>query len=373
MSVSYPNLRRGVAVFVAALQLPWRKTQRDNLVRLASAFLASRSFPLRRLARVISGPGTEQRHSDKRLRRFVGNELLDLAGALEALLKFLLPRFGDVPHVPIVLDWTFIGTTYAVLWAQIPYRGRSFPLWAHVCHYRGLGDTTTEIALLAAIDAVWPPNGPRPLLLADRGFPKAALLTWLQEHGWRYVIRGKSNQPLRRAPADQPCHAYQNGNVRCYPGLIWLTEPPVPLSLVICRRADRVTQQPWRLYTNLPTAELPWAVRLYRQRMQPEQTHRDCKHGHFVSGYGLAHLKRLRIDRVERLLFCLGLVYAYLVLLAETERDTRQWLINRHWGLSLATFALDLIDSLGRQLAKTTKQALASVRLQPLWFETGDS
>ena len=87
----------------------------------------------------------------------------------------------------------------------------------------------------------------------------------------------------------------------------------------------------------------------------------------------MAHLKRLRIDRVERLLFLLGLVYAYLILLAETEGATRQWLINRHWGLSLATFALDLIASLGRGLREATKRALASNALHPLWFETGDS
>jgi hypothetical protein len=46
---------------------------------------------------------------------------------LRAYLAFLLPRFGAVAFIPVVLDWTFV-KEHAILWAQIPYRGRSFPL-----------------------------------------------------------------------------------------------------------------------------------------------------------------------------------------------------------------------------------------------------
>lgn len=383
MLPSYPALQGAFRLFVQRLDLPWHKPQRNNLIMLATAFARERSLPVRRLARAMAGPGRAQRHVDKRIRRFLGNEKLDREGALTAMLRFLLPRFGSQPFVPVMLDWTYLHRERSILWCQIPYRGRAFPLLALVFPWGGgptseettaVGkQTAAELQLLNSLARCWPADAPRPMLLADRGFPKPELVTWLHAQGWYFLIRACVNQHLSTAngrrlrlapPPVGETHYYPD--VFCFPARM-------PVHVVTATRRHKERLAHWRLITNLPVSFLPEATRLYRHRMQAEQTHRDCKRGHFVSGFALGHLTRMHPERLQNLLFCVGLWYAFLILLAETEAATRAWLINRHWGLSLTTFGLDLVRFLERDLKRIIKQALDCVRLNPCWAETGDS
>jgi len=125
--------------------------------------------------------------------------------------------------------------------------------------------------------------------------------------------------------------------------------------------------------TALPEEQLKRVAHWYSQRMSPEEMHRDAKRGHFVSGFALSHLGRMRRDRLERYLCILNLLYTFPVLVAETDRTTRAWLRARRWGLSLATFALDLLHAAGSGARRLAQQACASVTLQPLWLQSGDS
>ena len=378
MSACYRSVRPAFRSFLQQLDLPWRKTQRENLSRFAAALIAARGLPVRRAARAIAGPSRAVRYQDRRLRRFLGNDRLDLDGALQALLTFLLPRFGDLTFVPVMLDWTWVQRTHAVLWAQIPYRGRSFPLLASVHPPSQYHSPTHALALLERIHAVWPATAPPPLLLADGGFPKPAILQWLQEHGWHFLIRGYHNQVVEDAGGQRvDTSGVAVGQESYWTGVTVFAAEPLAANVVVAgrrvRRNGRREEARWLLITDLPAALLPLATALYAHRMQPEQTHRDCKHGHFVSGFALDHLKRLRPDRLERALFCLGFCYAFLVVLAETEREARQWFQERHWGLSLVTFALDLVRAFGSSLTQATKRALACAPLEPLWLQSGDS
>ena len=277
-----------------------------------------------------------------------------------------------------MLDWTWVDRTYAILWAQIPYRGRTFPLAATVHGAQGYGSTAAEIALLERIRDAWPKDGPTPLLLADGGFPKVALVDWLCKHGWFFIIRGQKNQAIRNA-WDERCTVDEvpAGTTVVIPNatLFGHRQRRRTADVVISVRYLEQRQEDgvWVLLTNLPPALRARATRLYRHRMQGEQTHRDCKRGHFVSGYALSHQKRMRPDRLERLLFFVGLCYAFIILIAETASADREWFKRRHWGMSLSKFGLDLARHLGTRLRQTIKQALVSGPLRPLWLESGDS
>jgi hypothetical protein len=220
--------------FLRALQLPWSKPQQGNLLRLSTAFCQERSLPLRRLARGLAGPGKQQRAPEKRLRYFLGSDRLDLPGALAALLSFLLPRFGTVPFVPVMLDWTFVAKTHALLWAQIPYRGRSFPLLCRVYPYAEQNTTAHEQALLQELAAAWPTTAPRPLVLADRGFAKQELLTLLADLGWSFLIRAKASlvgydaEGSRFYPDQVP-----EGATRCWPQATVLGQTPGTVHVVV--------------------------------------------------------------------------------------------------------------------------------------------
>jgi hypothetical protein len=377
--VSHPY-HTALRCFLKHLAPPWSKPQRGNFLRLAAAFLKRRSLPLRRLARSETGPNRTCRPLDRRFRRFLGSDRLDVPATLEAYLVFLLPRFGPVAFVPVVLDWTFV-KGHALLWAQIPYRGRSFPLLVAVYPATKLDpeatfQTEAEMALLQTLAACWPVWAPPPLLVADRGFDKGPLLAWLVHRHWLFLIRGK-RQPLcldargQRIPATR---LTEPGATQLFPHIRYYAAYHLRLHLVVAGAWDPKTGLPteWRLVTNLPEAVLPHAARLYHDRMQPEETHRDCKRGHFVSGFALSHLGRMRADRLERYLFLLGLIYCFLILVAETDRATRQWFLDRHWGLSLITFALDLLHAPGVRLRSLVRQALSWALLQPQWAESGD-
>lgn len=379
---SYPSVKRAFELFVQRLALPWSKPQRGNLVLLATAFAQERSLPLRRLARALCGPFTEHRHLDKRFRRFLGNPTLKQDGALRAYLQFLLPRFAAQPFIPVMLDWTYLHQQRIILWGQIPYRGRAFPLFAHVFAYGAIAgkgvdqqgaETAAELAWLEQLARCWPPEAPPPLLLADRGFPKVELVRWLGQQGWFFVIRALADLVLAHANGRRlRVRSRARNKVQIYRDLR-IFGARLPAHFVLIRRGDAHETSTWRLITNLPEAWLEHAPRLYAHRMQPEQTHRDYKRGHFVSGYALGHLGRMNETRLANLLFCIGLWTTFLILLAESETAARDWLIRRHWGLSLATFGLDLVRFLGAALREAVKQALDCVKLKPLWLETGDS
>lgn len=382
--------------FINQLQLPWRKTQRDNLIDWASAFCARQSLPIRRLARTLAPTPQQAKQRDKRLRRFFGNERLQLDGALRAYLAFLLPRLGPQPFIPLMLDWTYVGR-WAILTVAIPYRGRSLLLFATV-HERRIerrvySQTQAEIALLRRVRWCWPADAPPPLLLADRGFDKSRLLEWLLHgttgkrkeerapstpgsHPWLFIIRSCMQAAVtdRHGKRLEKRLTVYPGERLCYPQITYHLEGQFALHLVVTCEREPETGQPstWYLITNLPEERLRQVPRLYAQRMSPEETYRDCKQGYILAGFGLKGLKQLRRDRLERMLCCLTLVYGFLVLLAEAEREVREGFIRKHFRLSLITFALDILRVIPKQIPLLARQACASVRLEPLWVESGD-
>lgn len=381
-------------VFVHSLSLPLTRYQRENFLRLGAAFLTRRSLPLRRLARTLSGPLPSHRAQDKRLRRFLGNPRLDeptLDAALAAYLRFLLPRFASRSFVPVMLDWTFIKGR-AILWAQIPYRGRSFPLLAHVQGFPKaedeVGRTACEQHLLTRLRRCWPNDAPKPLLLMDRGFDKGPLLKWLLASHFRFIVRIQRENRLYDAegrclndeyvsgkgrPPLGPLHP-KVGEVLLVPHVTYYEKERLPMHLAVTAERDRKTGEvsEWLLVSNVSEEALEQVPGWYRLRMSPEETHRDSKRGYAVSGFALSHLGRLRLDRLQRYLFFLGLIVGFLVLVAETQRESRRWLCERRWGLSLIMFALDLLHTPSLSPWRLARQACASPRLEPRWLPGGD-
>jgi hypothetical protein len=376
--------------FVKQLSLPWHHYQLDNLMLLAAAFLKRPSLPVRRLARTLGGPGSKHLSFDKRLRRFLGNKRLDEAAqnaALGCLLRFVLPRLGAVPYVPVMFDWLFVDG-HAILGLQIPYRGRALPLCFAV-HPKTLtadepDQTGAEQQLLRRLIACWPNDAPPFLLLCDRGFAKGPLISWLKSRHLLFIIRIPRSHHLYdwrgglMTDGDDPQVDGEPGGLlhpplgkaRLLPHIRYTEEHRFPLHLVITAKLDPKTgkRAEWRLVTNLPESQLGHVARLYSQRMSPEEIHRDCKRGYAVAGFALSHLGRMRRDRLQRYLLVVALLSCFLVVLAETEREMREWLCRRHWGLGLLAMGLEVLHAAGRNANRLARQACASVTFQPLWL-----
>jgi hypothetical protein len=303
------------------------------------------------------------------------------------LLRFLLARLGSVSYVTVMFDWLFVDN-HTLLGLQIPYRGRSLPLFFCV-HAASVEDdkpgrTQAEQKALKRLIACWPTNAPPFLLLCDRGFAKGPLVAWLIQRKVLFIIRvprdhhlydrrgqlmGDQGSPgwdaLRPGPLHPPL-----GKAFLYPHIRYTAEHRFALHLAVSAKLDPKTGKPseWRLVTNLPEKHLPHVPRLYPQRMSPEETHWDYKRGYAVAGFGLCHLDRMRQDRLERYMLIMALVACFLVLVAETGRETRAWLCKKHWGIGLLTMGLDLFHGAGAAAKQLAKRACASVVLEPLWL-----
>jgi hypothetical protein len=363
--------------YVNQLSLPWPKPWRRNFIDLGAGICTQRTLVVRGLARALTGPKEAMRYVDKRLRRFLGNERLDetaLDGALACHLRFLLARLPRHPQIPVMVDWTKVGD-HDLLWLQIPCRGRSLPLIGFVVSGCGEDDeeawrTQSEKELLLRLRRCWPSGFPPPLLLMDRGFDKGPLLDWLLAEGWLFVLRAKENLFFdRRGQVINGALCGLPGEPLLFPQVTYTEARRFRLHLVVSAVRDRRTRKNarWLLLTTLPEAELRRAPKLYALRMSPEETHRDVKRGAHCCGLALSHLGQLRLDRLERLVFLLSLVYSFLVLLGHTDLETHTWLKRKRWGLSIARLGLELLRHAGPLASRLAHHACARIQLQPAW------
>jgi hypothetical protein len=179
-------------------------TQTTNLALLVSALLAKRTFCLSELARAYPRPSPEQRrvpapkhdllHRLKRLWRFLDNPRIDAQALQLALIPHTVAALGLPRVLGLAIDWTYFDSVlpsgqrvrYQVLRIAVPRRGRALPLLQVAYNRDNLPagqsqNQLEEAALLAVVRAL--PARVRPVVLADRGFARAAFLAWLQEHG----------------------------------------------------------------------------------------------------------------------------------------------------------------------------------------------
>jgi hypothetical protein len=183
-------------------------TQVVNLALLVSALLLKRSCSLSELARAYPTPAERRvvqpkhdlHYRLRRLDRFLSNPQVDPVRVQCAFIPSTIARLGYPRQVGLAVDWTMWDSRdlhgqkvrYQLLRIAIPRRGRALPLLQVVYQRDALPadqsqNQLEEAALLAVVRAL--PLGVTPVVLADRGFARATLLTWLEEQGLDYVIR----------------------------------------------------------------------------------------------------------------------------------------------------------------------------------------
>jgi hypothetical protein len=181
---------------VLPLLLP---TQATNLALLVSALLAKRTACLSELARAYPRSDPEQRrvrapkhdllHRLKRLWRFLDHPRIDAQALQLTVIPTTIAGLGYPRLLGLAIDWTFFDSVlpsgrrirYQALRIAVPRRGRALPL-RQLAYDRdnlpaGQSQNQLEEAALLAVVRALPPTV-RPVVLADRGFARAAFLTW---------------------------------------------------------------------------------------------------------------------------------------------------------------------------------------------------
>jgi hypothetical protein len=354
-------------------------TQLVNLALLVSAFLVKRSCGLSELARAY--PPIRQRRTPqpkhdlhyrvRRLDRFLANPRIDPVTVQCAFIPHTLARLGYPHRLGLAVDWTMWdsrdlhGRTvrYQLLRIAVPRRGRAVPLLQVVYQRDALPadqsqNQLEEAAILAVVRAL--PLGVTPVVLADRGFARATLLTWLENQGLEYVIRidrGTCISPARGPRWKLGEETIAPGELQWHPqvryGLYHDRPRDVWCNIVCCwrttarqqrSRGHRPPKEPWYLATNVGSGAA--AVAWYRQRWWVEPSFRDTK-----GRFGLAATQIGSAERLSRLVVGLTLALAWLSLavLPEVRAKPQGWEVAvAQWGAaSLIKLALELVDRLG--------------------------
>lgn len=345
MSVSYTDLLG----FVQSLTPTWYKPQHVNLALLLNALLKRPVLSPSELAREYPRPDQPLHGRLKRLDRFLDNPHLDEAALFVRWLQLSYRLGEDMPDpedarpiLPILLDTTYF-EPFALLLASVPCGSRGLPVALTTYHRRQLqacfpaksswpradqpvpsarrrgqpaapasavateflSQNLIEQELMEYLLTMISP-GLHPVLVADRGFARASLFSWLDTHACDFVIRFDAETHIRVPEpfaAGGPSQGSPMQVLNLQPGQrIWCpqawygAEDQVPIRLLAVW--EKGYKEPWYLATHLASASQ--TETLYRWRMRLECTNRDEKTGVVLREGGddhdlthLLHLHRL--------------------------------------------------------------------------------
>ena len=216
---------------------------------------------------------------------------------------------------PIMVDWSDHGRGFNGLFAGVCFRRRGLPLLSWVSRPKELTPSQNRLEeffirrLLTHIrDTI------HPLLLGARGFSRASLLCFLQQfprvtsYAVECVVRLRGDVIVQSDSF--------KGRLRDYPlrkrrfifirGAQYRQDQAVRINLVLFWGSRH--KQPWYLATSLSDPKL--AVKMYRQRMQPEQYFKDGKQRFDLNSSTVTTSSRMQRLLVTVLLACCLLILA---------------------------------------------------------------
>ena len=284
-----------------------RKSQRKTIRDLVLGLLRSRQVGQAAIARGMRDL-TTVRHRIKRIWRFCKNDNIQCAKVFAALAQWICAQCSAT--LVVALDWTDLGD-YKMLAAKVAVCSRAVPIaWTVVrkgeFSAERKSQNTVEERLIRELKGIL--DGRAWILVADRGFRRAALLRKLNRWDIRYIIRAATNTWVKTSRGSgllgevRPCPQ----RALRYKKVLYQKELQVETGLVVTHREP--ADEPWYLVTNVELRPTE-AERIYRQRMWIEEAFRDCK-----SNFGLSDLKLSEAERMERMMIVVAVAMLLAVL-----------------------------------------------------------
>ena len=253
---------------------------------------------------------TTLRHAIKRSDRLLGNRHLqrEAQSIYAALCRVVLARIAE----PLILiDWSDLKADQSLhlLRASLPVGGRSLTLYEEVHPQHKLANRAVQQRFLRRLAERLPAHV-APIIIADAGF-KVPFFREVERLGWRWVGRVRGRDYLRLNRHWVSCQTIFK-QARPTPKALgegeWVRSNPLRAIFVLVRLARkgrrshnafgnrssskasthsaRAAKEPWLLVacTAFAGVAAKKLVRLYRQRMQIEESFRDMKSQHFGEG-----------------------------------------------------------------------------------------
>jgi hypothetical protein len=342
-----------------------RGSQAKTLADLVGAALNAGRASLAGIGRELAQlKGSAAKHAIKRLWRFIANRRVEPVEAMPALMNRVWrrrlawhARYGDRRPLLVSLDWTKVRRFHTLMVAVV-VQGRALPwCWeSYADPVVGKSQNALEYALLARLKAALPP-GLRIVVLADRGFGRAAMAGECQKLGLDYLIRINPDVMVKtsRWQGNLQHYPVHRGMAQLWPEVEYRSDGLVKTHLVVRWKkglpADK--DQPWYLITSLKPRGRNRAVRLsdlYALRFDIEELFRDTKNQHL--GWSLAKTRITRADRLDRLILVLAIAYMLLIALGlwcRQHQPARTWASNnRPYDLSAYAIGRVMLGRLRR-------------------------
>jgi DDE family transposase len=251
----------------------------------------------------------------------------------------------------VALDWVDL-KGYQTLLASAVLEGRSIPLCRASCAghvYDGHKSRNAFEESLLLMLRTMIPRELKVILLADRGFGRAALAKFCRHQGFSYLIRIKPKVivKLKGFCGKLLDYPVRKGIAKVLKDAAYRSDGAVIQHIVVHwrRNLPKKRDECWFLMTDLPgTAHR--LCRLYGRRMTIEQLFRDDKSKR--NGWSLRDTQITRPQRLDRLLLILAIAYLLLCgigLLARKQHEPSAWCsTNRQIECSIYTIGLIMLS-----------------------------
>jgi hypothetical protein len=309
----------------------------NSLIVGCHALLLGNRLTLTELGRNIDSQ-CRTKHSIKRMDRLLGNS--HLHDERLAVYRWYARQIISSNPMPIVLvDWADVREhqRLMVLRASVALRGRSITLYERTFELKEHNTDKAHKQFLHDLKQIIPSSA-TPLIVTDAGY-KNPWFRAVEAHNWFWLARvrggvnytpssGEKWQPIRTLHGFASQKTKHIGRVRLAKSSPILCELYTYKGRNKGRKGKRSTttnshhpshkeyqksaREPWVLATNLPEQSFNGCqlVKLYRKRMQIEETFRDLKSPAY--GFGLRHSRSRCPKRFDVLLLIALLVQLVL-------------------------------------------------------------
>ena len=279
-----------------------------TLAMMISGIVTGKKAQLGAMSTEVPHP-TKDKSIEKRMRRWVKNDRIEMTGYFMPFAKELL---AGLAHTTLVLamDGSEVGRGCMVLMVGVVYHKRALPLaWVVYRGKKGHAPATTHIEVLKQVLALIPEEADV-ILLGDGEYDSVAMLAWVgQTTDWGVVARTASDTQVYTdgewLSLTEMC--LMPGDLTSLPEVLFTRQEHGPLHVIGWWGQDY--DDPQYLVTNLDLADE--ACYWYKKRFRIETLFSDKKSRGF-------HIHKSHLSepaRLAHLLIATSLAYIWIVYL----------------------------------------------------------